>query len=305
MWIAIIILGAAAALFAALFFLSRRNIRNARRELWEINADPETNSRVHCAVPDWETEHLLQEVNRILDGRQEDRIRYVRQERELRQQISNISHDLRTPLTSILGYLELIEDPAATEEERIEYLSVVKRRAKVLQTLITSFYDLSRIEANEFVLETQSVQLYDVLSEIMAAFYPDFTARGFNVLADIDRNTAPIAADRTAVTRVYSNLVQNALRHGERNIFLSQKQVGKEIVTRFCNDAPGMKPEDIEHVFDRFFTADQMRTGQDTGLGLTIAQKFVEKMGGTITASLAQGEAGYPAFTIEIHWPVA
>lgn len=119
-------------------------------------------------------EELLASINALLRLRQDDAAEHRRQERAIRQQISNISHDLRTPLTSILGYLQLLEGDSLTQEERGEYLEIVRGRAKSLQSLITSFYELSRLEGGEYPLSREKVDLYHILSELAAEFYNDF-----------------------------------------------------------------------------------------------------------------------------------
>lgn len=296
MLIAVAILAAFAALLAAARLGALyRSIRLTRQELCEINAGEDSNRQLHSPLPDRELEGLLCEINRALELRQTDRIASARREQELRRQIANVSHDLRTPLTSILGYTALMAD--AAPGEAAEYLAVIEKRARVLQTLVTSFYDLSRLEAGEYALQIEPVNLYNTLCEIMAAFYRDFTERGFHVIADLEEAPLVVAADRAAVTRVFTNLIQNALRHGETAVTIVQRREGASIVTRVSNDAPAMTGEDLAHVFDRFFTADKMRTGQDTGLGLTIVRQFVERMGHAVSASLEDG-----VFTVEIRW---
>lgn len=129
---------------------------------------------VRMAAPNRAAEELLASINALLRLRQDDAAEHRRQERAIRQQISNISHDLRTPLTSILGYLQLLEGDSLTQEERGEYLEIVRGRAKSLQSLITSFYELSRLEGGEYPLSREKVDLYHILSELAAEFYNDF-----------------------------------------------------------------------------------------------------------------------------------
>ena len=126
----------------------RRSLRSAARQLRALEEN-QSGARVRLAVPNGSAEALLDEVNRLLELRQADQSAYRQREKALRQQIANVSHDLRTPLTSILGYLQLLDDPGLAEEERKEYLSVVESRARALQSLITSFYDLSRLEVKD------------------------------------------------------------------------------------------------------------------------------------------------------------
>lgn len=255
-----------------------RDIRTCARQLRSGR------TRVSMAAPNAAAEELLTAINALLTLREREEGDYRRQEQAIRQQIANISHDLRTPLTSILGYLQLLEGEGLSPEERREYLSIVQGRAKALQSMIVSFYDLSRLEGGEYPLSRERVDLYHVLSELVAEFYNDFG--GFDMTVELRKGLPAVTADPAGVLRVFTNLIRNALEHGRRRMSILLYQEGDAVVSVFANDAPGLTPEDVAHVFDRFFTADKMRTGQSTGLGLAIVKALVERMGHTVTAEL-------------------
>lgn len=269
-----------------------RDIRSCARQL--RSGRP----RVSMAAPNAAAEELLTAINALLDLREQEEGDYRRQERVIRQQIANISHDLRTPLTSILGYLQLLEGEGLTAEERREYLAIVQGRAKTLQSMIVSFYDLSRLEGGEYPLSRERVDLYHVLSELVAEFYNDF--EGFDMTVELREGLPSVTADPAGVLRVFTNLIRNAMEHGRSRMSILLYQEGDEVVSVFANDAPGLTPEDVEHVFDRFFTADKMRTGQSTGLGLAIVKALVERMGHTVSAEL-EGDL----FRVVVRWQTA
>ena len=256
--------------------------------------------RVSMAAPNAAAEELLTAVNALLDLRERAEGDYRRQEQAIRQQIANVSHDLRTPLTSILGYLQLLEGEGLTAEERREYLSIVQGRARALQSMIVSFYDLSRLEGGEYPLSRERVDLYHVLSQLVAEFYNDFEGSGFDMTVELQESLPSVTADPAGVLRVFTNLIRNALEHGRSRMSILLYQEGDEVVSVFANDAPGLTPEDVEHVFDRFFTADKMRTGQSTGLGLAIVKALVERMGHTVFAGL-EGDL----FQVTVRWQTA
>ena len=214
MLIVCILLALLCAGLAFWVWAQRRSLREAAYRLRALE-DTGSTARVRLAVPNSAAEELLDEVNRLLELRQADRAAYQARERALRQQIANVSHDLRTPLTSILGYLQLLEDPGLTEGERREYLAVIAGRARTLQSLITSFYDLSRLEGGEYLLQREKVDLYASLSGLLAAFYNDFTDRGFNMEVELAEGLPQVWADAGAVLRIFTNLIRNALEHGE------------------------------------------------------------------------------------------
>lgn len=289
-----ILFGGIAALFIVLFLLNHYNIRNINKELKNLRSI-KTNQQLRIVAPNKNIEEMIGEINFILEKSQNDRIDHEKSESELRKQIANISHDLRTPLTSILGYVQLIKDESVSEEEKQEYLNIIEKRSKVLQNLITSFYDLSRLEANEYVLEFKNVNIESLLREIIAAFYNDFIDKDFEVSVDLQEKLPTIIADENGMIRIFTNIFQNSLKHGFKTMVISQRQEAGMIISTFSNKVENFAEEDLEHVFDRFFTADRMRTGQNTGLGLTIVKKLAESMGHEVSASLEDN-----VFTIEI-----
>ena len=292
--IAAVILAALFAVLGLRLYALEKDIRSCARQLRE-----DEGARVRMAAPNRAAEDLLSAVNRLLELREADEAEHRRQEHAIRQQISNISHDLRTPLTSILGYLQLLEGDSLTVEERREYLGIVRGRAKALQSLITSFYDLSRLEGGEYPLSREKVDLYHVLSELVAEFYNDFEQSGFDMTVELAPGLPAVTADPAGVLRVFTNLIRNALEHGQKRMSILLYRQEETVVSAFSNDAAGLTREDVEHVFDRFFTADKMRTGQSTGLGLAIVKALVGQMGHRVTAAL-DGEM----FTVWVRWRI-
>ena len=292
--IAAVILAALCAVLGLRLYALEKDIRSCARQLRE-----DEGARVRMAAPNRAAEDLLSAVNRLLELREADEAEHRRQEHAIRQQISNISHDLRTPLTSILGYLQLLEGDSLTVEERREYLGIVRGRAKALQSLITSFYDLSRLEGGEYPLSREKVDLYHVLSELVAEFYNDFEQSGFDMTVELAPGLPAVTADPAGVLRVFTNLIRNALEHGQKRMSIFLYRQEETVVSAFSNDAAGLTREDVEHVFDRFFTADKMRTGQSTGLGLAIVKALVGQMGHRVTAAL-DGEM----FTGQVRWRI-
>ena len=292
--IAAVILAALCAVLGLRLYALEKDIRSCARQLRE-----DEGARVRMAAPNRAAEDLLSAVNRLLELREADEAEHRRQEHAIRQQISNISHDLRTPLTSILGYLQLLEGDSLTVEERREYLGIVRGRAKALQSLITSFYDLSRLEGGEYPLSREKVDLYHVLSELVAEFYNDFEQSGFDMTVELAPGLPAVTADPAGVLRVFTNLIRNALEHGQKRMSILLYRQEETVVSAFSNDAAGLTREDVEHVFDRFFTADKMRTGQSTGLGLAIVKALVWQMGHRVTAAL-DGEM----FTVQVRWRI-
>lgn len=135
------------------------------------------------------------------------------------------------------------------------------------------------------------------LEPLLAGFYEDFERAGFQVTVELDEHLPPVLADPGAVTRILTNLIGNALKHGRAALTIRLYASGGQLVTAFSNDAPGLSPEDLSRVFERFYTADQMRTGQNTGLGLAIVKALAQRMGHTPFAELDDG-----TFTVGVRW---
>ena len=250
---------------------------------------------LRLAAPNASAEALLAQVNALLRQGEDERAAFREREKVLRQQITNVSHDLRTPLTSIRGYLQLMEDESLSEEERKRCLAVVEERSRVLQDLIAAFYDLSRLEAGEYAITREKVDLREVLSELLAAFYSDLEAK-FRVEVDLPEGLSPVWGDRAALTRVYANLIRNALDHGEGILTVAAGETAEGVETRFENGGE-VGEEDLPHVFDRFYTSDQTRSGRNTGLGLAIVKALTEQMGGRVRAERSSG-----GFAVVIIW---
>lgn len=292
----ILILGAVSAVLALRVYSLEKDIRSVARQLQAREA-VESSSRLRLEAPNATAEDLLTAINALLERGERDKADYRQQEKAIRQQIANVSHDLRTPLTSILGYLQLLEGDTLTPEERREYLSVVQSRAKSLQSLITSFYDLSRLEGDEYPLVKEPVDLYGVLSRLVAEFYNDFIDGGFDMEVALSEGLPPVAADPSGVQRVLTNLIRNALEHGRERLSIRLFREENAVLAVFSNGVRGLCQEDVDHVFDRFYTADKTRTGQSTGLGLAIVQTLTQRMGHTVSADLA-GET----FTVTVRF---
>lgn len=294
----IIILIIISIIFIVLYFSLRSNVSSVANRLNNINST-KTNSKILISSTDKLIKSLALAINTSLDEKQETENEYKRMDLELRQAIANISHDLRTPLTSIMGYMQLIEDDSLLEAERKQYIDIVKSRSKSLQLLISGFYDLSRLEAKEYKFELKSLNLYNIICDITASYYNDFLNSGIEPNISLEENTKLVISDENAVRRIFSNLIQNMLKYGKKEVSISLKQHNGYVSTVFRNEASDLKEGDVPRLFNRFFTGDRTRTNKSTGLGLAITKQLVEQMGHVISAELIDGE-----LSIEIRWKI-
>lgn len=272
----------------------KREMKNISKQI-NNNLNNYVNIRTASIYKDVET--LVNNINLIFDEKQKIVAEKKKNEEELRSSICNMSHDLRTPLTSMMGYLQMVRDDSILVEEREEYLAIIEKRAESLQKLITSFYELSRIEGNEYNFQFKSINLSSILCENIALFYNDFINNGIEPIIKIDENIDNIISDEGAICRIFSNLIGNMIKHGEGLIKIILKKENNNIITEFINKTCVLKEENVDKLFERFYTVDNSRSDRNTGLGLYITKILVEKLGHKIDAELKEN-----LLSIKIEW---
>ncbi|EHK2345648.1 HAMP domain-containing histidine kinase [Clostridium perfringens] len=266
-----------------IFILKTKEINRLTLELKKLNSEGKI-EKLRLSLPNKNIENLIVEINTLIDDKRKMENIYKEKDMELREAIANMSHDLRTPLTSIMGYVYLLNDDKLGKEERKEYLKIIEKRSAVLNDLITNFYGLSRIQADQYEIKFEPVNLEVVLGEIIAAFYETLDYKFGEPEINIEEGLSPVLGDKQALNRIFTNLIENIIKHGEGEVKISLKKKKKYIVMEFSNKAEELEPKDVNRIFEKFFTKDRMRTGQNTGLGLAIVKLLVEKQGQKIEA---------------------
>ena len=266
-----------------IFILKTKEINRLTLELKKLNSEGKI-EKLRLSLPNKNIENLIVEINTLIDDKRKMENIYKGKDMELREAIANMSHDLRTPLTSIMGYVYLLNDDKLDKEERKEYLKIIEKRSAVLNDLITNFYGLSRIQADQYEIKLEPVNLELVLGEIIAAFYETLDYKFGEPEINIEEGLGPVLADKQALNRIFNYLIENIIKHGEGEVKISLKKKNKYIVMEFSNKAEDLESKDVNRIFEKFFTKDRMRTGQNTGLGLAIVKLLVEKQGQKIEA---------------------
>lgn len=240
---------------------------------------------------------LANQINVLYRQMEESRIENKEALEEIRESMTNISHDLRTPLTSMMGYLSLLGKEGNTPEQQAHYLKVAQNKTAALHTLINALFEYARLEAGSYQFKLEKLDALDILTEQLALVYDDFTQQGQMPQVKLPNEPLVVAADREALERVFANLLQNALRHGDGDVVVEACNRAGKVQVVVSNKAKGLQLEEENDLFRRFFVADRVRSGQSTGLGLAIVKEFTEQMGGQITACY---QAERLAFTLEL-----
>jgi len=255
----------------------------------------DTNMLLTSAVHIGKTEEVIAQVNKVIAVKRQRQEQLLRENRSYRDSITCISHDIRTPLTSAKGYIQMLSDSAVSEAKKEEYARIVERRLNDLADLLDQLFLYARMEAGEFSLDIVSFNASNVFAETVSLFYEDFVKKDCEPHVYIVPKPCRLRADRQAFVRIVENLIKNALVHGTGGYELAIYQEGNQAVMRVANKTESIEQEDMERIFDRFYTTDCSRSRRTTGLGLAIVKELTERMGGAAWACLENG-----VFSVEI-----
>ena len=199
--------------------------------------------------------------------------------------VTNISHDLRTPLTSAVGYVDLLRSGTLEEEEQRRELEIIAERLDRLQRLIDSFFEFSKVLSSGGTPEITRVNVTAILEESVACAYDNFEENGRRIDLSIGDCKITASANAIMLTRIFDNLISNALKHGTGDLKITRD--GTALI--FSNGLPQGETIDIDRIFDEFYTTDISRTKGSTGLGLAIAKQFSDLLSIGISASCENG----------------
>lgn len=263
-------------------FFIKRDLRRMSAMLDEI-AGSDTNMRLTTGTSDKDVAALAVSINVMLERNRREHFEKVRAEAALKRAVTNISHDLRTPLTSALGYLQLLESPEHDDENTAQYLEIIRGRLNALSELMETLFEFARIIEGATVIDIQKVNIGNELRDVLSECYTELESKGFTV--DVDIPDAPVIClcDKDALRRVLQNLLKNAYTHGRE--YLRVRLDGG--IIEIANKADGLDELDTERIFERFYTADASRTSKNTGLGLAIVKELTARMGGQVNASIS------------------
>ena len=260
----------------------RSSIREVAEEL-EEKLRTDTNTLISISVGSGSVQLLASRINAQLQALRKERLKLQTGNDELTTAVTNISHDLRTPLTAICGYLDLLEQEPQSEKSG-RYLAVIRERTDAMRSLTEELFRYSVITATADELDMQAVRLNDILEQSLAGFYGALSARGITPEIRMPEAAVIRELDAAALRRIFDNILSNTVKYSGGDLAVSLLPNG---AVTFSNSAPSLSRVQAERLFDRFYTVETARNS--TGLGLSIAKLLTEKMGGTITAEYESG----------------
>ena len=281
-WILVALLGVLLLILAGKVYTLRKSARQLREGMAR-QLERETNTLLAVSSGGREMKALADALNGQLAQLRAERQRYQHGDLELKEAITNISHDLRTPLTAIVGYLALLEGEEKSEAVE-RYLSQISNRTQVLHQLSEELFAYALLTAPQ-PLHPQRVDLRGLVEEALLSYCGAMEQRGMEPTIQLPEGRVERNLDPTAAGRVLSNLISNALKYSAGDFSVTMTPDG---VITFANSAPDLNPVLVQRLFDRFFTVETAR--HSTGLGLSIAKLLTQQMEGTLEAKYQEGQ---------------
>lgn len=285
-WLWVLIIAFLSVLIAVLIIKIislKRAVKDIEESLSE-KLTTDTNTLIDISSNDKRIRSLAGTLNRELAVFRKEKLRYMNGNNELKNSVTNISHDLRTPLTAICGYIELLEREEKTKEAE-KYLDIIKKRAEFMVKLTEELFGYSVIMSENGGKTTSYTDVKNVLEESIASFYEVLMARNIVPVINLTKEKVIRNLDSHALSRVFSNLLNNAVKYSDGDLEISLFENG-EIV--FANTASKLDVVEVEKLFDRFYTVETAKNS--TGLGLSIAKTLTEQMRGEISAKYKDGK---------------
>ena len=291
-WFSVALL-AVAVLCLLVSYLSVRRAKKKIRETMDILADIKQgngNRRILCA-PGELTAPLVYEINDIVASYEKELAALRKAEETNRQLMTSLSHDVRTPLTTLIGYLDAVHKGIVTGREKDEYTETARRKAYDLKDYIDGLFDWFKLNSDELVLNPQVVEAAELTRNLLIDWIPVLEDNHIAYDLDIPDGPLRVRLDTDAYGRILNNLVQNVVAHSRATaICISLSRQDREMELRVSDNGIGIDKQDLPHIFERLYKCDRGRSEKGSGLGLAITHQLVGKLGGTITVASTPGK---------------
>lgn len=272
-------------LIAKILFM-RKSIRKISIDLIRI-LKSDTNNLITIDTRNKEIVELTNTLNIELKNLRKERLQYENGNQELKRSITNISHDIRTPLTAISGYIDLIKENEDKEKQE-EYIKIVERKTNNLINLTEQLFDFSKTIDNKPNIQKEKLCINEMLEESLANFYIVFKEKNIIPKLEITDKKIYKIVDKDTITRVFENILSNVIKYSNGNFKVKLESNGKVI---FSNKANSLDATTVEKIFDRYYTVENAK--KSTGLGLSIAKQLVELNGGSISRKICKRRISY------------
>ncbi len=292
-----------AALICIIIFLfwiiikSQRQIRDICRQLWFLK-DHDSNMMISSEIRFGGMGYLTDTLNEIVELRKWERKRYLDKEKSISDIYTNLSHDIRTPLTSLDGYFQLLKGSEITEEQQ-HYIMVIQERISSLKDMLEELFTFTKLQNDDYVLELNPCSLNRILMDTLFSYYDIWKEKDIDPKFEITEESLMIEGNSQALGRTIRNIIKNGFEHGEKQFEVVLERKGQTAVLSLKNMVSEPGKIDISQIFERFYKADEARSDSSTGLGLSIAKEFVLRMNGAIRAEMEDNR-----FCIYIEFPL-
>lgn len=285
---------------SAFLYITQRQLSVMNRQL-ENRLSGHTRQPIRLQLLNGELNRLAARINQSFKAEENLRLKVLREEQHFREMIVGLSHDLRTPLTAIKGYLQLMQEPdnddnkkgrtgeryGPSAADRDTHLRTAQKHADVLGGLIEQFFEYAYLLNAGQELRPQRLNLTNLTAEALAASAASLEERGLDIRFEAGPQVYGLA-DRQAFERILLNLIRNGAQHARGRLEVAVRTAGNAAVLTFRNAVPAGTALDPERLFDRFYTGSEARTS-GTGLGLSIVKLLAERMGGSVSALMQEG----------------
>lgn len=287
----------AAILGMAGVILYKRQITSICRQIQFIN-EKDSNLQITRDLGSKEINELVDTLNNMIRKSRIEKLKTEKKDIQLKEAITNISHDIRTPLTSLNGYFELLEE-TEDREEKSRYLGIIRERIVCLKDMLEQLFTYVKLQNGEYVFELEEFDIDKELCGILVGFYEEFKKKNIQPKILIPEKAVHVNLNKMAVHRIFENIIKNSIEHGEKYFEFLVTIYNDRIGIAVRNDVRDSDHIDVEKIFERFYKADKSRNQTSTGLGLAIAHDMVCKMGGEIKAEIQE-----EIFIIEVTFPI-
>lgn len=275
------------------FYRSLRTVKEQLQSMQEILTDIQSgNGNRKILVPEKDiTAPLAYQMNEIVYGYEEKLIGLKKADEMNKQLMTSLSHDVRTPLTTLIGYLDAARRGMVTGRERDDYIETAGRKAHDLKDYIDVLFDWFRLNSNEFSLYIEPIELAELTRNILKDWIPVFEEKKLSYEIEIPEKRLMAKIDLDGYFRIINNLLQNVITHSQANeVKIHVWEAKDKINICITDNGVGIAKADLSRIFERLYKCDKGRSEKGSGLGLSIVKQMAEKMGGSISAQSEQGE---------------